>query len=697
MKLRPLLFALGITCVLVPSAHAADEPPLPKGAKLRLGDTRFHFRFSPYFHPNPPDFKTLVFHNGKDGLTLFDMETARRTGDEIDNRPTGPGRGDFILSGNGKRYAIVRFLSVTVHDIATGAEILKVQRTPTPGAQLAAGPLHVSLSANGKVLAWGGQDKDKQGEVTVWDVDTNQAILEVKSLQSAPAVPVLSPDGKLLAVRGYTLSVPTGPHGKAKVDDTARIVQVWDIAAKKEVFQAKLTPVSGAIPRITDSAFSPDGSLLAASFGNGVIDWWDVKTGKEKPPLLGRATQGHLLAFSPDGKTIASTGPDGAIQRWQTADGKPLPTTEIPDPIPPHFARGLRFIDNERLLSWGYISNTAVVWEAPSGKVLTQFPKHTATVRSIAFAKDGKEIITAGPDARTIRWDAQTGKPLGSVTVRPTRTGPSPRPVLTLSSDGTRATSIVFPAFFDLKTGIEEFSLPRGLNALDVVAATNHDLTRVVVVNGPFDRKTPTRCTVWDVAERRKVGEIDLGFNANTPPSIGISPSGNRLVVAYQQPLMPGEVAFDKLPPLKITGWDLKTGKKLGEIEDVNARGEPVVAVGSDSFAVVAAGNGRLRAYDYEIGRGGDEFEPPVKVANAFARRAVAFAPDSKRVAAAWFDEQGTSHGARVYEWPSGKVLHTFTGHIEPVATLRFSPDGKTLATGSDDTTVLLWDLTTIK
>ncbi len=53
-------------------------------------------------------------------------------------------------------------------------------------------------------------------------------------------------------------------------------------------------------------------------------------------------------------------------------------------------------------------------------------------------------------------------------------------------------------------------------------------------------------------------------------------------------------------------------------------------------------------------------------------------------------------YGVRVHEWPSGRVLHTFAGHTGPITALVFSAEGKTLASGSQDCTVLLWDLTTI-
>src|SRR5262249_22463974 len=70
------------------------------------------------------------------------------------------------------------------------------------------------------------------------------------------------------------------------------------------------------------------------------------------------------------------------------------------------------------------------------------------------------------------------------------------------------------------------------------------------------------------------------------------------------------------------------------------------------------------------------------------------FSPDDRLLAVAAYDFNAKATHVRVYEVASSTVRHDFAGHSGQVAALAFSADGKRVATGASDTTVLLWDLT---
>ena len=65
----------------------------------------------------------------------------------------------------------------------------------------------------------------------------------------------------------------------------------------------------------------------------------------------------------------------------------------------------------------------------------------------------------------------------------------------------------------------------------------------------------------------------------------------------------------------------------------------------------------------------------------------VAFSPDGKTLASGSFDKT-----VRLWDVETAQLLHILSGHTEDVTTVAFSPDGETLVSGSWDSTIRLWN-----
>ncbi len=204
---------------------------------------------------------------------------------------------------------------------------------------------------------------------------------------------------------------------------------------------AQLWDVSGERPRrrlehaaaVTHAVFSPDGSSVITSSRDGTAKLWRVDGGQAVVLPHPEAVFG--AAFDPTGSRVATACKDGIARLW-TAAGELL--GELPGEEPAASLScdqelyGVRFSPGGRsVLGWGRASS-ACLWSTESGGLIAELSGHEGPLRSAAFSRDGRLVLTTGYDGTARAWEAATGR---QVTVLP-RGDRDPEAVLAWSADG---------------------------------------------------------------------------------------------------------------------------------------------------------------------------------------------------------------------------------------------------------------------
>jgi WD40 repeat protein len=578
------------------------------------------------------------------------------------------------------------------------------------------GVMSASFSADGKTLASGGIDNT----LRFWDVTTGK------------------PLGEPLGHDGHVYNVHFTPDGK-QVVSASNELRLWDAAGRKEIRKFERTPS----PRFfTMTVLSPDGKTVAA-MGDAETYLWNVADGKR----LGSVTRKDGVGpcpefFSADGKSLFAHDARGQLGCWDVSTGKADPDKSV---ALPQEVYEFRFsADGKRAL--GEFRGRPFLVEMATGK---KTPLRDSSPHFWGqFSLDGKTLALGREDGALELWDATDATLRHAIL-------DSPQPIITLQYSGAeRLVSLSADGVMRQWDVAEERELRRRRPTLPdghMALRLSPDGGALASVDGKGGLRlwdTGPGREAWSRAEMLKTGvlpglrepwhrktragktaaAVEVAFSADGKTLAGVAGEGNEIAVwdvrrgderhrfdteqVYGVALSgDGKTLFAggrETDGVGVRAWDVASGKEIrrvavaarekGEIADRNplaglasSPDGKAVAIVEEIESVVAEGRkGTNVSYQWRVYLWNTDGKDAPRLISKEAATQVTFSPDGKSLG---FMDQG--HVA-IWDLTKG-VLRRAPEPGGDVTALAFSPDGKMVAAGCLDGTILLWDVTKLK
>jgi RNA polymerase sigma factor (sigma-70 family) len=660
--------------------------PLPPGALARLGTLRQ--RAAESHLAVTPDGKEVVAVGPDLTVRRFDAQTGElRTTQQLP-RERSPA---IWLSPSGK-------FALTSHSAASGGYVLELW-------DLASGKCVHALSPENSRLwgaAFSGDERsvavaDSTGNepshrVLVWNLQTanSQVLWSAKKDSDKPCfdpVVTLSPDGERLAARHLD-----------------GVLRCWEVADGKLLWESKTTTPAQFI------LFSPDGQTLVSNSLVATLDtgisrthFRDAATGKLLEGMAPPPEAVYPIGYSPDGRFLAFETKFEEIVLWEP--GTARVAFRFASLSPPHDS--VHYILKRLPTNFAFTpdgkglirrSGTLQRWDLTSGKAVypdTESWGHREEVTKLVFSPDGRLLASSAKDQQVRLWEVAKTRTLQEFPKGLSdHLGftPDGRHLLTMPRDTREGVLRLWglaggkqERVFDLAGG-EEFMSFEGDKQLRVTP----DGKRILILtwkNG--GREDESVLTVWDVATGDCLRHERVPWGRNSL----LSPDGES-VLAFDFTV--GVVKLLRVePPTSLLEFQTDRVRDPRKVHrDCDLALSPDGHLMAARVRLIDPKNSLAEYDDIRLGdmRTGEQL---MKV-SVSGPAVFTFSPDGRLFAVAG------GEGIRFWETTTGKEIGSIPAPnrnaLPPgrafASSLAFSPDGRMLATGHSDSTILLWDAT---